>query len=185
METPERYKEEEIEIDLLEVFYLLKGHLAGIIAAIVVFAAAGGLICEFVVTPQYSSTAKLYIMSASSSLAGISLSDLQVGASLTNDYGELIQSRPAVEEVIEGLGLDLTYEQMLGKMEITNKENTRILAVTIKDTDPVVAKQIVDKFARVAIKRLSKIMSIEEPSLVEEGHIMEGGNVHGKSEVTA
>ncbi len=174
MQADRNLQDDEIEIDLREVYYLLRSRLLAILISIVLAGTAGGLICEFVVTPMYSSTSKIYIMNtAGSALAGISLSDLQVGASLTNDYAELIQSRPAVEEVIESLGLDMDYEQMLGKMSIENKENTRILSVTIEDTDPVMAKRIVDKFAEVAITRLSQIMSIEEPHLVEEGHVME------------
>jgi len=175
METPEKTeKNDALEIDLREVYYLLRSRLAAILAGIILCAAVGGLICEFAVTPLYASTAKLYIINASgSSFAGISLADLQIGASLTSDYQELIQSRPAVEEVIEALNLDITYEQMLSKLSIQNKENTRILAITIQDTDPLMAKQMVDKFAEVAKKRVSQVMNIEEPSLVEEGHVME------------
>lgn len=165
---------DEIEIDLLEVFYLLKRKLLIIIASTLICAVGAGLICEYVIVPKYQSTTKLYILNTtSSSLASLSLSDLQVGASLTNDYMELIQSRPAVEEVINTLHLDMIYEQMLGKMTIENKANTRILSITIEDEDPYRAKQIADAFADVAIKRLSEVMSIQEPHLVEEGHVSE------------
>lgn len=165
---------DEIEIDLLEVFYLLKRKLLIIIASTLLCAVGAGLVCEYVIVPKYQSTTKLYILNTtSSSLASLSLSDLQVGASLTNDYMELIQSRPAVEEVINTLHLDMIYEQMLGKMTIENKANTRILSITIEDEDPYRAKQIADAFADVAIKRLSEIMSIQEPHLVEQGHVSE------------
>ena len=165
---------DEIEIDLLEVFYLLKRKILIIIASTILCAVCAGAICEYVIVPKYQSTTKLYILNTtSSSLASLSLSDLQVGASLTNDYMELIQSRPAVEEVIDTLHLDMIYEQMLGKMTIENKANTRILSITIEDEDPYRAKQIADAFAEVAIKRLSQIMSIEEPHLVEQGHVSE------------
>ena len=163
---------DEVEIDLLEVFYLLKRKILIILASVILCAVCAGAICEYVIVPKYQSTTKLYILStASSSLASLSLSDLQVGASLTNDYMELIQSRPAVEEVIDTLHLDMIYEQMLGKMTVENTANTRILSITIEDEDPYRAKQIADAFAEVAIKRLSQIMNIEEPHLVEQGHV--------------
>lgn len=165
---------DEIEIDLLEVFYLFKRKLLIILASTLLCAVTAGAVCEYVVVPKYQSTTKLYILNTtSSSLASLSLSDLQVGASLTNDYMELIQSRPAVEEVIDRLHLDMIYEQMLPKMTIENKANTRILSITIEDEDPYRAKQIADAFADVAIKRLSEIMSIQEPHLVEQGHVSE------------
>ena len=172
--TNENQMADEDVIDLLEIFYLLKRRLLIILASILLCTVCAGAVCEYVIVPKYQSTTKLYILNTtSSSLASLSLSDLQVGASLTNDYMELIQSRPAVEEVIDRLHLDMIYEQMLGKMTIENKTNTRILSITIEDEDPYRAKQIADAFADVAIKRLSEIMSIQEPHLVEEGHVSE------------
>lgn len=169
-----RIQDDEIEIDMREVFYLFRSKILVIFVSIIVLATGAGLFCEFVVTPKYSSTTKLYILNtAGSSLASISMSDLQVGASLTSDYMELIKSRPAVEEVIDSLKLDTTYEAMLGRLTIANPPDTRILSMTIQDEDPRIAKEIADKFAEVAIDRLSQVMSIEEPHLVEEGHIAE------------
>ena len=43
------------------------------------------------------------------------------------------------EEVVQGMGLDLTYEQMKEKVSVTTPTDTRILAITVKDSDPVMA----------------------------------------------
>ena len=73
----------ETEIDLVEIFYLLRSKLLLLIFSAVVFAAIGLTYTEFVVTPMYSSTSQLYILSQSTSLT--SLADIQIGTQLTQD----------------------------------------------------------------------------------------------------
>lgn len=159
----------EVEIDLLEIFYLLRSKLLVIILTTVLFAAAAGCFSKFFMTPIYSSTSKLYILTQSTSLT--SLADIQMGTQLTQDYMELIKSRPVVEAVIHNLKLDTTYEDMLSKISISNPSNTRILNLTVEDADPRMAKEIVDELANVSIVRISSIMATDEPNIVEEGHI--------------
>lgn len=158
----------EIEIDLMELLYLLRSKLAALIIAAVVCAVAGFTYTEFVVQPLYSSTSQLYILTKSTSLT--SLADIQVGTSLTQDYLELIKSRPVVEEVIENLKLDCTYEDMLEMLAVDNPSNTRILKITIESEQPKTAKAIADEFANVSKQRISQIMCTDEPSVVAYGY---------------
>lgn len=162
---------DEIEIDLVELFYVLKEKILVILFTTFVLAAACGCFSKFFISPIYSSTSKLYILTQSTSLT--SLADIQVGTSLTLDYMELIKSRPVVEGVINNLKLDMTYEEMLKKIEIGNPTNTRILSITVEDKDARLAKEIVDEFASVSIDRISEIMATDKPNVVEEGHIAE------------
>ncbi|MCM1087050.1 MAG: Wzz/FepE/Etk N-terminal domain-containing protein [Muribaculaceae bacterium] len=164
-------QEETVEIDLLEILYLLVHRIWSILAAGMIVGALTGVFTHYCIEEVYSSTSKLYILSTSTSIT--SLADIQIGTSLTKDYIELVQSRPVVEEVIENLGLDKTYEEVLEQMTFSNPADTRILVMTAKDPDPVLAKDIVDEFAIVARTNISTIMKTEEPSVVELGYIEE------------
>ena len=53
------------------------------------------------------STSSLYILSKTTTLT--SLTDLQMGTQLTQDYMVLAKSRNVVESVIQELELDMTY----------------------------------------------------------------------------
>ena len=55
--------EHEDEIDLVELFFLLKRKIWIILAAGLILATATGIFTEFCIKPMYSSTAKLYILS--------------------------------------------------------------------------------------------------------------------------
>jgi capsular polysaccharide biosynthesis protein len=165
----EMYESDELEIDLKEIFYLLKEKIVVVIVSAVLCALIAGVISFFVITPTYQSTAKVYIITKSTSIT--SLADIQLGSSLTSDYMELIKSRPVVEKVIDNLNLDLTYEQLLAQLTAVNPADTRFLNITIEDKDPRMAKAIADDFVKVSQKRIAKIMKIDEPSVVEKGHI--------------
>lgn len=161
-------EENEIEIDLLELFYLLKGKLVLLLLSAFVCAGAAFTYVAFVVQPLYSSTSQLYILTKSTSLT--SLADIQVGTQLTQDYLELIKSRPVVEEVMENLKIDSTYEEVLKQLAVDNPQNTRILKITARAEEPKTAKALADEFAEVSRKRISQIMCTDEPSVVAYGY---------------
>ncbi|NLG02490.1 MAG: hypothetical protein GX567_01435, partial [Clostridia bacterium] len=102
-----------------------------------------------------------------------SLADIQVGTSLTQDYMELIQSRPVVKQVINNLKMDITYEKMVKKISINNPSSTRILNIVVTDENPQTAKLIADEFAKVSQLQISSIMQTDPPSIVEFGYANE------------
>ena len=159
---------EEIEIDLLDLFYLIRSRLWIIILSAIILASGVGLISSFLITPLYTSTTKLYILTKSTSIT--SLADIQMGTQLTQDYMVLIKSRPVVTQVIDNLELDMTYEELTDIITVSNPSNTRILAIQAEYPDAFVAKQIVDEFAAVSVNQIAKIMDTEEPTIVEEGY---------------
>lgn len=165
----ENQQKDEIEIDLLEVLLVLRQKIVSILVTAVVFAILFGLVTVVLIEPKYQSTSKLYIISQTSSIT--SLTDLQIGSQLTQDYMVLVQSRPVLEKVIDNLGMNMEYEELLSMITLTNQDDTRILAITVTTDDPYMAKEIVDEVARVSGKRIASIMNVSEPTTVESGHL--------------
>lgn len=158
---------DEIEIDLLQLLRALKKRILAILAAGVLFGAAAGGFSRFVLIPQYTSTAMVYILSKETTLT--SLADLQIGSQLTKDYKIIVTSRPVLEDVIQKLGLDLTYKELMEKIKIDNPSDTRILSITAEDPDPVMAKQIADAIAGTSSEYIGDIMEMIPPKIIEEG----------------
>lgn len=163
--------EDEIEIDLRELFHVLLTRIWIILLSGLIFAGGTGVVCKFIMTPIYASTTQLCILSNTNTIA--SLSDLAIGTQLTQDYIVLVQSRPVVEAVIENLDLDMTYEELLRVTTIENPADTRILTITVTNPDPCMAKQIVDQYAQISRNRIAELMLINKPGVIEEGHIAE------------
>lgn len=167
MNTKNKVNNDEIEIDLIQLFYALKKRILWIIGAAVLFGGVTGLFSKFVITPQYASTSMVYILSKETTLT--SLADLQIGSQLTKDYKIIVTSRPVVSEVIEKLNLDISYEKMVKKITISNPTDTRILSITAQDPDPVMAKDIADAVAKTSSEYIGDIMEMVPPKIIEEG----------------
>lgn len=159
-------QEEEDTIDLVEVFYLFWGHLWQIILCLILGAAAAFAYTYILVTPQYEATAKIYIVSASNDSV-VNLSDLQIGASLTADYQELLLSRPLLQDVINHLSLDMDYTTLEKMIRISNTADTRILKIVVTSPEPQQSADIANELVTQAGIYLPNIMETDPPNLVE------------------
>ena len=160
---------EETEIDLLEIFYLLRAKLVWLILAFVIGGVIAGSITHFLITPKYTATAKMYMISASSGSV-LDLSDFNIGTSLSQDYTELIKIRPVFNEVIDNLNLDMEYEDLLKKVSISVVGDSRLLAVSVEDNDPKLAQSIVNELVDTAVTYIPKVMNASEnaqPTIAE------------------
>ena len=121
-----------IEIDLKDLFGFLLHWLWVIVVSGIVAGVAGYLISSLAVTPLYQSTTTVYILSKQENNSNLTYSDLQLGSQLTMDYALLIKSRTVLEQVIETYGLDMTYEQFSGQVDVETVTNTRSIKITHK-----------------------------------------------------
>ena len=94
-----RYREDDMEIDLLELLFEFKKRAWVIILAAVLGCLGAGAYSRLILTPVYTSTAMVYVLSKETTLT--SLADLQIGSQLTKDYSVMITSRPVLEQVIK------------------------------------------------------------------------------------
>lgn len=154
----------ETEIDLMELFFVLLENLKWIIVAAVLGAALMGVYSFFIATPQYESTAKLYVLNAKDSV--VNLSDLQIGSSLTSDYLEVFKTWEVHERVIGNLSLPYTYNEIQKKIRLTNPASTRILYITATSSDPSEAALIANEYAAVAREYISETMSTDAPNVL-------------------
>lgn len=159
-----------IEIDLWEVAGVLFSKwwliiLVGITAAIIGFA-----LSFFVVTPQYQSTTKIYILNKSDSQT-VTYSDVQLGTQLTKDYSELINSRYVIEEVIQKLDIKFDYSSLKKKIEVSSPADTRIVSITVEDKDPVVAMNIANAVRESASAHIRNVMDIDAVNIVESANM--------------
>ena len=161
---------DEIEIDLWEICLVLIHNLALIISVGIMVALGAFLFTQLLVTPTYESTTKIYILNKQEN-ASVTYSDIQLGTQLTKDYAELIQSRFVLEEVVQGMGLDLTYEQMKEKVSVTTPTDTRILVITVKDSDPVMAMKMANAIREAAAVHIMNVMDIQAVNVAETANM--------------
>ena len=164
------FTNDEIEIDLLEIFGLLLSRWLLILLVGMTTAMIGFAISFFMIAPKYESTTKIYILNKNES-QNVTYSDMQLGTQLTKDYSELINSRYVLEEVIQKLHLDLDYQGLKAKVNVSSPSDTRIVAITVTDTDPVEAMNIANAVRESASTHIGNVMDIDAVNVVESANM--------------
>ena len=165
------FENDEINIDLTELFLAVwsKIHLvilAGIFMALLAFAGT-----KMFITPMYSSTTKMYVLTKQDSSAGVTYSDIQTGTQLTKDYMELVKSRPVLEQVIAVLNLDMEAEELEETITAETPVDTRILTIIVENQDPKMAKEIADALRESVSIQITEIMDADSVNTFEEGNL--------------
>ena len=168
MENNNFEADNEIEIDLKELFLEIIANWKWIIISMLLLGGIGFSVSYFLMTPKYESTAKLYVLSKSTSIT--SLADIQTGTSLTNDYMVVVKDRPVLDQVIKNLGLEENYDSLQAKVSLNNPANSRILEITVTDPDPERAKVIADEIANVSSAFIAEKMQQDPPTIEQYGY---------------
>ena len=164
-------KEDIIEINLGELIAVMLGRAFLIISAGVFFALAGLFVSKFVLHPTYESTTKIYILNKEEN-QNVTYSDVQISTQLTQDYAELIKSRYVLEEVIQRLNLvDITYEDLADVLKVDTPSDTRIVSITARDEDPLMAMKSANCIREVASEHITNVMDIDAINVAETANV--------------
>lgn len=162
-----RRDDSEIEIDLLDLFGYYRTKLLWIVGAFLIGALIAGSITKFLITPKYTATSTMYMVSSSSDSV-VDLSDLNIGTTLSEDYAQLIKTRPIVEGVAEELKLDYDYDTLLSMINLSVVSNTRILKISVTSADRTEARDMANALAVKAENELPKLMDAPKPNIAEK-----------------
>ena len=159
----------EIGIDVVQLFKVLwKKKIAIILTAIVAALLAFG-VSSFILTPEYSSTTRIYVVNRNQSEnAGLTNQDLQAGTYLVKDYKEIILSQDVLEKVISNLKLEKTVKALSKKIQVTVPVDTRIVSIAVKDAQPEEASRIANALREVASEKIISVTRVSDVTTLEE-----------------
>lgn len=160
-----RLKYQELGIDIQELAYVLWKKISILLLCTIIGAGVTGVYTKLFVTPQYQSSAMIYIYG---STASFNSSKLTLSSELTEDYTTLAKSREVMEGVIDKMGFDCTTQELASAISVSHDENSSILMMTATNSDPKVAADIANSVADETAERISEVMNIDKPSTVED-----------------
>ena len=173
MNTNRNEFDEEVEIDLLELFHVLLRKWWLIAICTIAGAGIAFGITVGVITPMYESNAMLYILSKTTSVT--SLADIQIGSELTQDFTVIATSKPVIDAAIERIekeeDITFTREEILDMVTVTNESNTRILTITATDANAEHACMVANAVATETADRMAEIMKSDPPTTVESAEV--------------
>lgn len=161
-------KPSTIEIDVFLLLKKLWYKKFMILFATLAVATASLAVSVFVLKPAYTSTTRIYVGNQRGQAEGtITTHDLQVGDYLVKDYKEIITSKDVLVTVIGNEGLELTKEELLGKLTVSIPTNTRIISISVEDQDPSEATRLANAIRDVASEKIKEITQVEAVKTME------------------
>lgn len=163
-------KQNEMEIDLIDLFYYLKKKIWIIVATFVGCMLAGMIYTAAFVDVEYTASTRMYVLNRSSENS-VSSSDFSVSNYMINDYEVLITGQNVTKEVIEQLSLNMTASQLTKMISVEAIDSTRVLQIGVVDTDPQRAADIANCVREVASIQIKQIMDVDAVNLVYEAEV--------------
>lgn len=124
------------------------------------------------VTPMYRSDTTLMVnsskgISAGDLAASFDLGSINLSQKLVITYGEIVKSRIVLEQVIDRLDLDMTYNQLLLKTTSQPVGSTEILSISVQNEDPEMASQIANTISDVFVKEVMRILKVNNVETID------------------
>lgn len=137
-------------IDLLELLGVLRQHILALLLTTVLAALAGFLVSSFVLTPQYQASALMIVNTRQDTSANVTSDQLTSASRLVSTYSIIVKSDTVLNQVIANLGLNMTYETLASKVEVSAVDETQVMEITVTDPNPDGARQVCEQITQVA-----------------------------------
>lgn len=152
----------EETISLKELFDTIKKRLTLIISITLIAMIVSGIVSYFIITPEYKSSTQILVNQAKAdSSAALNTGEVQANVQLISTYSVILKSAAILNIVKEELNLDMSVSTLNSKITVENAQNSQVMTVSVTDSDPTVALQIVNKTAEVFEKEIKNIMTID------------------------
>ena len=154
-----------IEIDVLSLLRTIWRKKFLILLTAILTTGLAFAYSAFLLTPQYDSTTRLYVVTQSSDNgAVITTQDLQAGSFLVKDYKEIILSQDVLKNVTTTLGIT---DDIKEKITVNIPVDTRILSITVRDSDPNQAATIANTLRDEAAKKIIEVTKVSDVTTLE------------------
>ena len=160
--------EDEVTIDFLGIFHAIAKRWYIVLLAAVACGVALGVYGRFVVKDAYESEASMCIIDSNKE---VSMSDLQVGSALTNDYEGIIKSRVVLTKAIANLKLDIEYKDLYKAVSIENPDGTRIIKINVVSQDQKEAVDIANEILQISIEEIPNVLGSSVPTVLDKAEL--------------
>ncbi len=158
------------ELDLKELWYIFKNNMKFIVVIILLAMIATSIVTFFVLDKEYESYTTLMLgkpKEYEQESADITYNDVMLNQQLVSTYGEIVKSKTITNEVIDSLQLNISSAQLSQMVTVTTLNDTEIIKITVRNTDPVLAATIANEMANVFMDYVGELMQIDNVNIID------------------
>ena len=142
--------------DLFNMFWTKKFEIILIIAIAIVI----GFIYSYVLLkPEYKSTTSILLAKSNTAQADdgtITSSEITLNQNLVATYSDLIKTEKVLTQVINNLQINKTVEELQKNIQVSAKDDTEIIEISVTDADSEMARRIANEAAQVFITQIAQ-----------------------------
>ena len=159
--------EENEVIDLTEILSAVRQHLLELIFVTLAAALVGFTASKFLMTPKYDSSALMIVNTRQDVNANVTSDQINSATKLVSTYSIIIKSDTVLQQVIDNLGLNLTYAKLNKRVTVAAVDDTQVMKITVQSDSPEWARQVCEQIITVA-PEAGSVKVISNASLATE-----------------
>lgn len=163
---------DEVEIDLGELFKVLKKNILLVLVISLLCAAIGLVSSMFLISKKYSSEATIYITPKVTEQGTIDYNSIQTNSRMVNNYMEILKGETILAKVADQVGME-SYSEVLDTLTISNPENTELITVSLETTDPELSQQIVSLVISTFTEDMMDILNLNNVTIINDAKVNE------------
>ena len=110
----------------------------------------GFMASKFLMTPKYDSSALMIVNTRQDVNANVTSDQINSATKLVSTYSIIIKSDTVLQQVIDNLGLNLTYAQLNKRVTVAAVDDTQVMKITVQSDSPEWARQVCEQIITVA-----------------------------------
>ena len=140
----------EKEIDLRVVYGIIRKNLVLIVIVTVIFGIGAYFYSSFFISKQYSASAMIIVNNKSNDKNVINTTELTAAQDLAEVYSIIIKSDTVLQQVIDNLQLNMSYETLNSRINVSAVNSTQVVRITMTHTNAEFAQKVVAEIVEVA-----------------------------------
>lgn len=163
-------------LDLRELFYMLLKHMKLILSLTLLSVLISAGVSYFLITPEYETFTTLMLGKPVEELTTNQINNqgILTNQQLIGTYAEIAKSKVVINKVVSDLGDTMSPGELRSKISVTLLNNTAVIKVAVRDTDPERAALIANEMAKTFMEEVSEIMKIENVQVIDPAEVPGG-----------
>ena len=171
MDNTQTQLDDEIEIDLWELFQILLKNWLWILLSTLGCAILGLLITIFLITPKYRAEATMIVNTRQDQTATVTNDQITSAQKLVDTYSIIIRSRRVVDPIMEKLNIEADYESFVKNIIVESVNDTQVMSIQVENKDPEIALQVVQEIVDRAPGAIISTVEAGSVNVVSEPYV--------------
>ena len=171
MDNTQTQLDDEIEIDLWELFQILLKNWLWILLSTLGCAILGLLITMFLITPKYRAEATMIVNTRQDQTATVTNDQITSAQKLVDTYSIIIRSRRVIDPIMEKLNIEADYESFVKNIIVESVNDTQVMSIQVENKDPEIALQVVQEIVDRAPVAIISTVEAGSVNVVSEPYV--------------